>query len=412
MESTTESLSNLPQVNESADLVLVEELFNTGIKKYEENDLAGSIEIYKSIIDSNPEITESYVNLGNSYFKLNRIDEAVEQWEKALSLDSSQVSCYVNIGNAYYLNNKITEAISKWQIALTIMPNHFNVLRNIAAAYEKLGNKSNSFKYYEKFLTYCTDRRSQDYNKIYEKVTQSRSIALNCLRTGVQFQKVKNLRAATKYYLKAIEMYPLYSKAYLNLGSICYLSSKYEHAIKYWIESIKIEPDYSNTYFNIAIALEKLSKFTYAYCMYSRYLSNSKIKDNPEREAVNERLQKLQFLIGLDEPQQHVKNGDKFFEQQKYADALMEYENYLILRPANRPDIDQKIKQVRDILNPERTAAKIAFDIGMSCIEQGKHSNALQAFKRYLLFEPNGEFANLAQEKILEINQGSSSKDL
>ena len=104
-------MSDLPQTIDSKLSPNIIELFKKGMQSYRHGDLAACVEIFQSIISTNPEIPEPHVNLGNSYFKLNKITEAINCWKKALTIDSTQVSCYVNLGNAYYSQNNVDEAL-------------------------------------------------------------------------------------------------------------------------------------------------------------------------------------------------------------------------------------------------------------------------------------------------------------
>lgn len=403
--NNTDSPQNLPQLSESAIPSPSVELFEKGIQKYEENDILGAIEIYENLASTNPELIEAQVNLGNSYFMAGRMDDAIAVWQKVLQVDSSHINCYINIGNAYYIQKKVHEAIEKWQLALAMAPNHPTVLLNLGAAYEKLGDKVSAFNYYGKYLTYCQATHSGDFYQIHKKVTTSQKMALKCLNLGVKYQRRKNLRTATKYYLKSISIYPNYSKSHLNLGNICYIAEKYEHAIKYWIESIKIEPEHYSTYLNMAIAYEKIKKYTYAYAMYTRFLTKSAKQEVSEKSSVKERMGILLTLMTQEDIQSHISMGDKLFKEQMYFEAVLEYENFLIIKPEQKNLVEGKIKQSNDLLNPEKVAAKKAYDIGLACYKQKKYDKAIQAFKRYLYFDANGDLFEEVYAKMEECNK-------
>ncbi|MFH0701927.1 MAG: tetratricopeptide repeat protein [bacterium] len=404
MEENNTSSEVIHQVSTVEISPNISELFKKGLSSYTNGNIEEAVEIFKSIISTNPEIAEAHVNLGNSYFKLGKINESISCWKKALSLDPTQINCYINIGNAYYTAENISEAIANWHVAITMVPDHLITLMNLGAAYEKLNNKSNAFKYYEQYLKYCPKNKFPEYEKIYNKVKQSKSIGFHNLKAGINFQKKGDFKKAVDAYLKSIKIYPNHIKAYLNLGSICYKSEKFEHAVKYWLEAVKLDPDYNNIYCNLGVAYDKLKQYDNAFCMYSRYLKICTQK-NHDYYSITERLEQIKKHLNIEISKKYLNQAEEFYKKNKYTEALWEYENYILLNPDQTNSYKYKIIELKEILNPIKKAARIAFEAGNICFEKQKFDKAIQAYKRYIYLEPDGEYSEITYKRISECSK-------
>jgi len=387
----------LPAVNSDVS-PNISELFKDGMTSFRHKDYSGAVVAFQNVINANPELPEAHVNLGNAYFLRNKINEAIECWQKALSLDSTQVSCYLNIGNAYFVNGNVPEAIKHWLTVITMAPDHPTANINLGAAYEQLGDLSQAFKYYEEYLKYHAKDKTADYQKIYVKVAKSKKVAMNNLNAGVYYQKRNKLRKAAICYLRSIRVYPNFPKAHLNMGSICYIAKRYNHAIKYWINAVKLDPTFDNTYCNLGIAYDIMKKYDLAYCMYTKFLEMNKRGS----ARIEERLDVLKKHFGKhpEEINKHLEKAENFYNKQKFADALWEYENYVILKTDKKSSLEARINEIKGYLNPVIKAANTAYEIGNKCFEQGKYDKATQAYRRYLLLNPEGEFKKIVRKKI------------
>ncbi|MDD3014103.1 MAG: tetratricopeptide repeat protein [Candidatus Gastranaerophilales bacterium] len=397
MEKEKFSIENLPQVLNTQISPSISDLFKKGMHDYRHHDYNGAIEIFQSIISTNPELAEAHVNLGDAYFRLDQTQEAIDCWKKALSLDSTQVSCYINIGNGCFLNNNVAEAIKHWLIAITMAPDHTTALMNLGAAYEQLKDMSQAFKYYEEFLKYYPKDGSSTYQKINSKVTKSKKVAEHNLKSGFYYQKRNNLRKAAMCYLNSIKAYPNFAKAHLNMGSICYMAKKYTHAIKYWKQAVNVDPTYDNTYCNLGVAYEIIKKYELAFCMYTKFkeMGGNSYQIDERLKQLTEFLNKHPGVVG-----KRLEKADEFYSKQKYTESLWEYENYIILKPDQKNSFEHRINELKNYLNPVFKAANTAYEIGNTCFSQGKYDKAIHAYRRYLILNSDGEYKTIVNKKI------------
>lgn len=401
MDSSLTSELSLPATADDNKNIDVAARFTEASAFYKKGLYKQSETIFRDLIGLNSNFVEAHINLGNCLFKQKNYNEAISSWKKALSIDSANIICYSHIGNALYASGKSEEAIANWQHAIIAAPDHLQTLLNLASAYENTGHASEAFKYYEQYLKYSINQSTSEYSKVFNKVTYSKKVAIHNLKAGIIFQKRNNLRKAAICYMKSIEAYPNYPKAHLNMGSICYLAEKFDHAVKYWLQSVKLDPSYPVTYFNLGIAYDRLKQFSYAFCMYQRFAQNSKGGINRE---VTSRIETLKAYVSArpEMAKEHLGKAEEFFKKTLYYDSIWEYENFSILKPDQADNYKTKIDELKTIIDPVKKASKLAFDAANKALKDNALDKAVLGFKKYLSLEPSGEFALLARKKMLE----------
>ena len=123
----------------------------------------------------------------------------------------------------------------------------------MGAANEKLGNKSNALKNYQK----ATEIRP-DYAEAYNSL-------------GTLYSNLSKFGESLSNYKKAIQLNTNYEKAYNNLGNLLSNLGKFDEATNAYKQAIKIKPDYSKAYSNLLFNLIYKTDFDLNY-----YLSEAK----------------------------------------------------------------------------------------------------------------------------------------
>ena len=80
---------------------------------------------------------------------------------------------------------------------------------------------------------------------------------------------------AAQLYRRALDIYPKYSEAYLNLGNDLIIRGDNNGAIRLFHKAIEIRPDYIEARSNLAVALTRSKKFNEAAAEYERILKKS-----------------------------------------------------------------------------------------------------------------------------------------
>lgn len=399
-----------PQTVEANDEEYVKQLFEKAHRFYRIRNYGEAIEYFKEIEKIKPDSPEILVNIGNCLYNSRVRSEAISYWQKAIKLDSTLFTPYFNIANYYYSEERVDDAIVHWLIALTIKPEHSSVLLNLGIAYEKKGNKVEAFKYYETFLKHSDTKTSLDYKRINNRIQRYKYVAMHNLKVGIFYQRKQKLRQAAQAYMKAIEEYPIFAKAHLNMGSICYLSENYEKAVEYWMNSLRIDDGYKNTYCNLAVAYDKIKKYSYAYCFYKKYLDFIP-ENHAEYASLKERLDTIKEYIQKHPEivQEHYNAATKFLNAKEFRYALEEFENYKMLAPGEAVKVEGKIAELKDYLNPLKKNVTMAMGIGEKFMNKGEFDNAMKAFQKCVALDPKSEEAKKATQKINECAKMISS---
>jgi len=79
---------------------------------------------------------------------------------------------------------------------------------------------------------------------------------------GVEYFEQDNLQKAENFFKKALELKPMYPKAYNNLANIEVKRGNFEQAILYNTQAIQIDPTYPQAYYNMALIYKKKNDFT------------------------------------------------------------------------------------------------------------------------------------------------------
>lgn len=347
---------NYPEVVNTETLPNLKEIFDQGSFLYRRKDLDKAIDVFRGISEINPEVLEAKVNLGNAYFKKGKIDEAKECWKIVLESDPNNFTCCQNLGNALYSEGKFDEAATCWYRAIKIKPDYSNALFNLGAYYEKTGNPVYAFKFYEKFMRFAADASYADYTQVINKVNQAKKLSFQYLKNALVLQKSGNLKKALLFYLGAAKIYPNLEKAHLNIGNICFKAEKYEQAVNSWVLVYKINGSLEDfVCCNLGIAYEKLKQYSYAYCAYTRYIKSTN-QENYTFIRIQERMKKIESYLEKHSElvKHHLDKAESYSRNKKYMEALYEYENFAILKPEQAETIMNKIKEVRNIFEPEK----------------------------------------------------------
>lgn len=101
-----------------------DELCNLGNSYLRSNQPDKAIEIYKKVININPEHATAWSNFGVALQNSHQLDLAIGALEKATSINPEYANAWHNLGNAYFLIQQKDKAAEAFQQAIRIDPNH------------------------------------------------------------------------------------------------------------------------------------------------------------------------------------------------------------------------------------------------------------------------------------------------
>lgn len=86
-------------------------------------------------------------------------------------------------------------------------------------------------------------------------------VAQKHFKNAIKMSVAGNINGALNEYLKAVQIDPLYSKAYNNLGYIYRMKGKKELAIKYYNKALELNPKDDTAYTNLASVYDSLGQY-------------------------------------------------------------------------------------------------------------------------------------------------------
>lgn len=189
---------------------------------------------------------------------------------------------------------------------------------------------------------------------------------------GTQFQSVGDLDTAVSFYIKAIELDPMYAVAYNDLGVVYESKGFIDKAEEFYLRAIKIDPAYLSPYSNLALLYENKRNFDKASYYWQKRIELG-LGDDPWTQKAKRRLADIQMVSGgrfreqdvLDLTKdvlndRYVTNEDKqAFVKNHFEKAKLYYKkgnNVTALKEAiNALQVDPSNKEIEDFVEKVQT---------------------------------------------------------
>ncbi len=368
---------------------------------YQAGDYSAALRLYLSMINSSISY-KLYHRIGKCYYKMNDIKSAKEYFQKSVDLESAKNPSYLYLANIYYKEEDLKNAIYCWACVFAYKPEDENVCLNLATSYFSRGMKFQSVYYYEKYLKYAHEKGSA-YSAIKTSIDRCSEIGMEFLQKAKLAISRKNNIAALEFLNFALKNLPVsYDINYL-LGQIYLAENDNMHALIYLKQAYCLRPRSIEVLQKLVSACINVGDYTEAYCMMKRMLPLV-INNQPEY------LKTMQMIKGLDSTfDAHsayaLKDwGDKYFEDNNYHFALIEYENCLMLNPDMQYDLQKRIEQLRRFIHPEIAIINSCIEKGKVSYKDGDFSSSNKYFTKVMqLSESDSEEYKLAKSKVRNV---------
>lgn len=299
--------------------------------------------------------------IGNCQKQLGNQDAALTHWKKAIQISPLEHSAYINIANYLYSTGKVNEAVLNWHIASTIMPENPVVNLNLAHAYDKLGSRIKSTKYFEKYLKYETKIMSTEYQTVKHALANMTAKVEFYAKKVEEFKVQKDLKTIAALYLKMISTYASLPSIYTNIAEIFYFDKNYAKAFEFYQIVYLFFPYTTKVLLELGNLAFLLGHKSYSYVYYKRA-----IETLPEGTSYyNKVKQQLNSLsVVLNDPElieTHLQKAREAEAVNDYEIAIDEYENYMILSESDNQDIQQIVDKYKIFLNPEPFVVNVLY---------------------------------------------------
>ena len=140
-------------MNNKNDDLTINRTFALAIKNHKENNIKLATDLYKQVLEINPNHLPSLNNLGVLFNGLGETQKAKSYYEKAIEIDPNYTDTYINLGNVYKELGNEQEAKDCYEKVIQINSDH-------PVAHNNLKNVSNKIKLLSEI------QKSKNINKI------------------------------------------------------------------------------------------------------------------------------------------------------------------------------------------------------------------------------------------------------
>lgn len=291
---------------------LAEAYNNRGIAYAGSGDLQQAIADYSKAIELQPGFAEAHYNRGNAYAGSGDFGQALADFNKAIELQPDYAEAYTNRGAAYASSGDGERAIADFNQAIELQPDFAEVyfVRGLVYYYyfgdrqQAIADFSQAIElkpdhaeaYNDRGMAYGDsgdfEKAIADFNQVIELDPRNADAYYN---RGWAWDNQGDLTSAIADYTRAIELDPNYTDAYYKRGLILADQDEREAAIADYSKAIELQPDVAEVYYNRALAYQFSGDLLQAILDFERYLEL--VPDAPEREDVQNRIEKLQAQL-------------------------------------------------------------------------------------------------------------------
>ncbi len=368
---------------------------------YSKGDYSSALRLYLDMLNMSTSF-KLYYEIGRCYYKLNDLLPAEEYFKKSIGLESFKNPSYLYLGNIFYKREDLKNAIENWVSAYAYKPDDEAVCLNLATSYFSKNMKFQSVFYYEKYLKYAKDR-GQSYSTIKNSINRCNEIGKEFMQKAQRAISVRNYSEVIEYLTFAVKNMPVSFDINLALGKAYLEEGDNMHAMIFLKQALCLDNKSLDVLQKLASVFLNLGDYTAAYCTMRRLLPL--VIHNQ-----SEYLRTLQVIKDLNSSfddlsyQGHKEWADRYYDDNNYHMALLEYENCVILKDELQNELGDKIDRIKLFINPETRIIKTCLEKGEALYKEGdfKTSNKYYS-KAMLLANENSSEYRLAKSRVVNV---------
>ena len=234
----------------------IDQLFRQGNAAQAAGDFAEAEQVFRRVIQLDPQNAVAYYNLGNALYNQGNLEEAIASYRQAIEIDPQYAYAYFNLGIALYDQGDLEGTIASYRRAIELNPQY-------AGAYTGLGNALADQGNLEEAIA--------SYRRAIELDPQNARAYFNL---GLALRSQGKLEEAIASYRRAIELNPQYVYAYHNLGNALYNQGNLEEAIANYRRALELDPQYAHAYSGLGNALRIQGNLEEAIANYRQALNS------------------------------------------------------------------------------------------------------------------------------------------
>lgn len=313
-----------------------------------------------------PGSASARTNLAANLMRLGKAEQAGIEFKKAVELDPGNFDTNHNLGEFYVRSGKVAAAVPFLAQAQKIDPSSYDNGYDLSLAYVLTGKLTDARQLVQDLLKKKNtaelhnllgeieekDGKFVEAANEYETAAHMDPSESNLFDWGSELLIHRTLGPAIEVFQHATERYPKSPRLVIGLGMALYSRGNYDEAVKALLQGADLDPSDPSCYLFLSKAydsspsqanevIERFRRFAElqprnarASYYYAMSLWKGKRAQDPDLN-----LQQIETLlksaIALDPKlaEAHLQLGNLYSDQNKYAEAVPEYEKALQLSP-------------------------------------------------------------------------------
>lgn len=370
-------------------------------KHYNNKMYSDALRIYLGMLNMSAS-HKLYYEIGRCYYKLNDFLPAEEYFKKSIKMESFKNSSYLYLGNICFKRKDLQHAIENWSCAYAYKPDDESVCLNLATSYFTKGMKFQAIFFYEKYLKYAKDKNNS-YDAIKASIEKCKTSALEFLQKGQIEINRANSKAAIEYLEFAVKNYPINFDINYLLGRTYLDMNDFMHAQIYFKQALCIDNKSLDVLQKLSSVFLNLGDYTAAYCTL-RKLTPMVLNKQAEYLNTMRTIKELDSTFDSSSFQGHKEWADRYYDNNNYHLALMEYENCLILKDSMEVEVKDRIDRLKSFIYPEERIIKNCFEKGGEYYSNGDYKTSNKYFSKIMLLShENSVEYKMAKSRIVDV---------
>lgn len=269
-----------------------EQVLQIAVQHHQAARLAQAEQLYRKILDSQPNHAQAMHLLGVIAYQVGRNDVAADLMRRSIAINASDPSHHCNLGEVYRALGRFGEAVASYSLAIQLKPDYAEAYNNLGSALCGLNKLDQAIAAFSKAI------------ELNPALAEAHTNLANAL------QAQGKLDEAATSYLRAIQLNPVLAEAYCKLGNVLMAQRKFDTAVAVYRKAIELKPAFVEAWFNLAACRQGQFKLDDAVDAYST-------------------------VIRLDPNcmEAHTNLGNLLKDQGRLDEALAAYERAMVLRP-------------------------------------------------------------------------------
>ena len=313
-----------------------------------------------------PDSASARTNLAANLMRLGKADLAGVQFKKAVELEPGNFDTNHNLGEYYVHSGKVAAAVPFLSQAQKIDPSSYDNGYDLSLAYVLTGQLTNARQLVQDLLKKRNtaelhnllgeieekDGKFVEAANEYETAAHMDPSESNLFDWGSELLIHRTLAPAIEVFQHATERYPKSPRLVIGLGMALYSRGNYDEAVKALLQGADLDPSDPSCYLFLSKAydsspsqanevIERFRRFAElqprngrASFYYAMSLWKGKRAQDPDLNLQQiESLLKTSIALDPKLAEAHLQLGNLYSDQNKYAEAVPEYEKALQFGP-------------------------------------------------------------------------------